>query len=192
MKILAFDPGTRFMGWALLECSPPKEKVKVLKYGTFVGSKYLKLYSKDTRNSFTDNFLILHAYRDAVKTCILDAAPDAIVSEGVFVFRHVAAAFSLVRCVHVLREASFVTYKKNVNIVAPKLTKRTLTGNHNASKEEIKEAVDKHKFIITPKDKSDFTEHVYDAIGHGYHYIQTLLHPDKFYLLKPKKVKPKK
>ena len=192
MKVLAFDPGVGNMGWALLEVHPPKEKVYILEHGTLVGNRYLKYFSKDLRDKFKDNFLIIQAYKDIVNDMVKNYQPDVVVSEGVFAHLHVQAAFSLIKCVHLLREASFTYLRRDIAVVAPMLTKRTLTGNHRAEKDDIKKAVDKNKNIVKPKDMSMFTEHTYDAVGHGYHYIQTVLHPDKYYLNVTKKKKTKK
>lgn len=192
MKILAFDPGVGNMGWTLLEVHPPKELVTVEAYGTLVGNRFLKYFSKEMRKKFKDNFLILMAYKQIVQEYISRLNPDVVVSEGAFAHKRIAAAFSLVKCIHVIREASYIHLKRDIAVVAPMLTKRTLTGDRMAGKDAIKEAVDNNKLIKLPKDVSTFTEHTYDAIGHGYHYIQTILHPDEYYLTKPKVVKKKK
>lgn len=192
MRVLAFDPGVGFMGWALLEVSPPKELITVLDSGTLVGNRYLKHFSKELRKTFKDNFLILQAYKEVVSDLVKNSSPDIVVSEGAFAHLHIQAAFSLVRCIHLIREVSFTYLKKDVAIVAPMLTKKTLTGNNQAKKDEIQAAVINHKDIKTSKDLSSYTEHTYDAIGHGYHYIQTVLHPDVYSLRAKKKPKKKK
>lgn len=192
MRILSFDPGVGNMGWTILEVQPPKDTVTVIAHGTLVGSTYLKTFPKDIKKKFKDNFLILQAYNKVIRDLISTYKPDQIVSEGVFAYKHVAAAFSLIRCVYIIRAASYELLKKDVAIVAPMLSKRSMTGHHDASKDQMKEGVLSNKNLKFPKKMDIPSEHGFDAIAHGYHYILTLLYPDQYYLQNPKKKKKKK
>lgn len=179
IKVLAFDPAATLMGWALMEYNTQTHMVLVTAVGTIDGRKQLKFY-RDMRKLFSDSFTIQTAYYHLLKDEIIpQASPDFIVSEGAFHHKFVATLVSLTLVINVIREVSRDLYQKDINIVAPMETKKILTKNHMAKKEEIRDAVITHKDIMFTDElyptHQMLTEHEYDAIGHGYAFIKKYL-----------------
>lgn len=179
IKVLAFDPAATLMGWALMEYNTQTHMVLVTAVGTIEGRKLLKHY-RDMRKLFSDSFTIQTAYYHLLKEEIIpQASPDFIVSEGAFHHKFVATLVSLTLVINVIREVSRDLYQKDINIVAPMETKKILAKNHMAKKEQIRDAVITHKDIMFSDDlfpiHQMLTEHEYDAIGHGYAFIQKYL-----------------
>lgn len=192
MRVLSFDPGIDFMGWSVIDVSETDEVCRVVACGTLLGKDYYKEHPMPLRKKFKRPFIILQSYKKVFRDLISEYKPDAVVSEGAFAHTFIAAAFSLITIIHVLRQACFDVTEKDIHIVAPMQTKVTLTGKSMADKDLIKASVHAHKDIILPKDTSGLSEHSYDAIGHGYCYIQMVLHPEKFPAKKKKKRKVNK
>lgn len=188
MRVLSFDPGIDFMGWSVIECSESNEVCRVVACGTLLGKDYYKHHPLSLRKKFKRPFVILQSYKKVFRDLIKEHKPDAVVSEGAFAHTFIAAAFSLITIIHVLRQACYDVLEQDLHIVAPMQTKVTLTGKSMADKNMIKTSVHAHKDIILPKNSTALSEHTYDAIGHGYCYIQMCLHPEKF----PTKKKRKK
>lgn len=192
ITILAFDPGIDFMGWSVLTLHPPKEKIIIKDSGTLEGKTYYKKHDLSLRKKFKRPFIILQSYKKVFKELIEKYNPDYVVSEGAFAHSFIAAAFSLITIIHVLRQVCFEVLCKDIEIIAPMQTKSILTGKNMADKEMIKVCINKNKNLALHKSCDLYTEHEYDSIGHGYAFIHMkILHPEK-YPIKKKKIRKKK
>ncbi len=120
--ILGVDPGTNVMGYGLIEVSG--SKITVLQYGVL----HLK--------SYTNHALKLKKIFDATLRLITEYLPDEMAIEAPFYGSNVQSMLKLGRAQGVAiaaalsRDIPYVEY-------APKKIKQSVTGNGNASKEQV-------------------------------------------------------
>jgi len=120
--ILGIDPGTTIMGFALIEITG--SKVKVLVYDTL------------NLKRITNHAVKLKRIYDATIQLINDYLPDEMAIEAQFYSNNVQSMLKLGRAQGVAiaaalsRDIPYVEY-------APKRIKQSITGNGNASKEQV-------------------------------------------------------
>ena len=120
--ILGIDPGTRFLGYGLLRIN--QDKVTILQYGVLNLTKYTTQGAK---------FLKIH---ERVLGIIEEFLPDEIAIESPFFGKNVQSMLKLGRVQGMVMSLAF---SKSIPIAEyePKKIKMAITGNGNASKEQV-------------------------------------------------------
>jgi crossover junction endodeoxyribonuclease RuvC len=120
--ILGIDPGTRFLGYGLLRIT--NDKVTVLQYGVLNLTKYTTQGAK---------FLKIH---ERVLGIIEEFLPDEIAIESPFFGKNIQSMLKLGRVQGMIMSLAF---SKSIPIAEyePKKIKQSVTGNGNASKEQV-------------------------------------------------------
>ena len=120
--ILGLDPGTSVMGWAILGIN--KQSMTLIQYGVI----HLKKYATHE--------LKLKKIFDRVDGIIKDFKPDEIALEAPFYGKNVQSMLKLGRAQGVAMAAAL---NRGIPIkeYAPKKVKQSVTGNGNASKEQV-------------------------------------------------------
>ena len=120
--ILGIDPGTRYLGYGLIRIT--RDKVHVLQYGVLNLTKYTTQGAK---------FLKIH---ERVMGIVEEFMPDEIAIESPFFGKNVQSMLKLGRVQGMVMSISF---SKGIPITEyePKKIKMAITGNGNASKEQV-------------------------------------------------------
>ncbi len=125
--ILGLDPGTNVMGYGVIMVRKPKSdrhRVDLLQFGV------IRL------NKFESHELRLKKIFDRVLALIDDFNPDEVALEAPFFGKNVQSMLKLGRAQGVAMSAAL---SREIPIVeyAPKRVKQSVTGNGNASKEQV-------------------------------------------------------
>lgn len=153
--ILGIDPGTRFMGFALIRRE--KKKVEVIEMGTLVLSKITDPYEK------------LYRIHEKVSSLIRIHAPEYFAIEAPFYGKNVQSMLKLGRAQGASLAAALQAGLKACEY-SPRKVKKAVTGNGNASKEQVSEMVGhivKNKPLINQK-SLDATDALAVAICHHF------------------------
>jgi crossover junction endodeoxyribonuclease RuvC len=120
--ILGLDPGTNIMGYGLIMVQKPK--VSLIQYGVIHLSKY------------EGHELKLRKIFERVTSLIDEYHPDEVALEAPFFGKNVQSMLKLGRAQGVAMAAAL---SRDIPIVeyAPKKVKQSVTGNGNASKEQV-------------------------------------------------------
>lgn len=120
--ILGLDPGTNIMGYAIICVT--RSRLDLLQYGVIQLGKY------------GDHALKLKKIFDRVVTLLEEYHPDEVALEAPFFGKNVQSMLKLGRAQGVAMSAAL---SKEIPIVeyAPKKVKQAVTGNGNASKEQV-------------------------------------------------------
>lgn len=120
--ILGLDPGTTVMGYGIIKVK--KQEVKLLQFGVIHLSKY------------TGHELKLKKIFDRVLSLIDDYHPDEVALEAPFFGKNVQSMLKLGRAQGVAMAAA-LSREIPITEYAPKKVKQSVTGNGNASKEQV-------------------------------------------------------
>lgn len=152
--ILGIDPGTRYLGYGLLRIS--NDKVTVLQYGVLNLTKYTTQGAK---------FLKIH---ERVLGIIEEFLPDEIAIESPFFGKNVQSMLKLGRVQGMVMSLAF---SKSIPIAEyePKKIKQSVTGNGNASKEQVAKMVEIIGNIKLDAKMHDATDALGIAICHHFH-----------------------
>ncbi len=152
--ILGIDPGTRFLGYGLIHIQ--RDKVTVLQYGVLNLTKYTTQGAK---------FLKIH---ERVLGIIEEFLPDEIAIECPFFGKNVQSMLKLGRVQGMVMSLAF---SKNIPIAEyePKKIKQSVTGNGNASKEQVAKMVEVIGNIKLDSKLFDATDALGIAICHHFH-----------------------
>ena len=152
--ILGIDPGTRFLGYGLLRIN--QDKVTILQYGVLNLTKYTTQGAK---------FLKIH---ERVLGIIEEFLPDEIAIESPFFGKNVQSMLKLGR---VQGMAMSLAFSKSIPIAEyePKKIKQSVTGNGNASKEQVAKMVEIIGNIKLDAKLHDATDALGIAICHHFH-----------------------
>ncbi len=152
--ILGIDPGTRFLGYGLLRIT--NDKVTVLQYGVLNLTKY---------NTQGAKFLKIH---ERVLGIIEEFLPDEIAIESPFFGKNIQSMLKLGRVQGMVMSLAF---SKSIPIAEyePKKIKQSVTGNGNASKEQIAKMVEIIGNIKLDAKMHDATDALGIAICHHFH-----------------------
>jgi len=135
--ILGIDPGTSIMGYGLIIIKG--NDISLLQYGVI----HLKKYS--------NHEIKLKKIFDRILSLINDYAPDEIALEAPFYGKNVQSMLKLGRAQGVAMAAA-LSRDIPINEYAPKKIKQSVTGNGNASKEQVAAMLQSLlKFKKTPK-----------------------------------------
>lgn len=152
--ILGIDPGTRFLGYGLLRIN--QDKVTVLQYGVLNLTKYTTQGAK---------FLKIH---ERVLGIIEEFFPDEIAIESPFFGKNIQSMLKLGRVQGMVMSLAF---SKSIPIAEyePKKIKQSVTGNGNASKEQVARMVEIIGNIKLDAKMHDATDALGIAICHHFH-----------------------
>jgi crossover junction endodeoxyribonuclease RuvC len=152
--ILGIDPGTRYLGYGLLRIT--NDKVTVLQYGILNLTKYTTQGAK---------FLKIH---ERVLGIIEEFLPDEIAIESPFFGKNVQSMLKLGRVQGMVMSLAF---SKSIPIAEyePKKIKQSVTGNGNASKEQVAKMVEIIGNIKLDAKMHDATDALGIAICHHFH-----------------------
>jgi crossover junction endodeoxyribonuclease RuvC len=152
--ILGIDPGTRFLGYGLLRIN--NEKVTVLQYGVLNLTKYTTQGAK---------FLKIH---ERILGIIEEFLPDEIAIESPFFGKNIQSMLKLGRVQGMVMSLAF---SKSIPIAEyePKKIKQSVTGNGNASKEQVAKMVEIIGYIKLDAKMHDATDALGIAICHHFH-----------------------
>jgi crossover junction endodeoxyribonuclease RuvC len=120
--ILGVDPGTRYMGYGLIMIKG--KEVKLMQYGVINLTKY------------TNHEIKLKKIFERVTQLIDDYLPDEMALEAPFFGKNIQSMLKLGRAQGVAMAAALA---REIPIVeyAPRKVKQSVTGNGNASKEQV-------------------------------------------------------
>ncbi|MFD3407739.1 crossover junction endodeoxyribonuclease RuvC [Aquirufa antheringensis] len=152
--ILGIDPGTRFLGYGLLRIT--NDKVTVLQYGVLNLTKYTTQGAK---------FLKIH---ERVLGILEEFLPDEIAIESPFFGKNIQSMLKLGRVQGMVMSLAF---SKSIPIAEyePKKIKQSVTGNGNASKEQVAKMVEIIGNIKLDAKMHDATDALGIAICHHFH-----------------------
>jgi crossover junction endodeoxyribonuclease RuvC len=152
--ILGIDPGTRFLGYGLIRIN--KDKVTILQYGVLNLTKYTTQGAK---------FLKIH---ERVLQILDEFLPDEIAIESPFFGKNVQSMLKLGRVQGMVMSLS---YSKQIPITEyePKKVKQSVTGNGNASKEQVSKMVEVISGIKLESKLHDASDALGIAICHHFH-----------------------
>ncbi len=153
--ILGIDPGTNVMGYGLIACSG--QQMKIIQFGVIHLSKYKQ------------HELRLKKIFEKVTGLITEYLPDEVALEAPFFGKDVQAMLKLGRAQGVAMAAAL---NKEIPICeyAPRKIKQAVTGNGNASKEQVAAMVKNLlKFEDDPK-LLDATDALAVAVCHHFSF----------------------
>ena len=152
--ILGIDPGTRFLGYGLLRIN--NDKVTVLQYGVLNLTKYTTQGAK---------FLKIH---ERILGILEEFLPDEIAIESPFFGKNIQSMLKLGRVQGMVMSLAF---SKSIPIAEyePKKVKQSVTGNGNASKEQVAKMVEIIGNIKLDAKMHDATDALGIAICHHFH-----------------------
>lgn len=120
--ILGLDPGTSVMGYGLILVN--KSELKLLQYGVIHLSKY------------TNHEIKLKKIFERVLSVISEFQPDEVALEAPFYGKNIQSMLKLGRAQGVAMAAA-LSREIPITEYAPKKVKQSVTGNGNASKEQV-------------------------------------------------------
>lgn len=154
---MGIDPGTNFMGYAILRISGKSKKPELVVSGIV------------DMNKLTDPYLKLQLIFKRTLQVIDSYQPDELAIEAQFYGKNVQSMLKLGRAQGVAIAAAL---QRNIPIFeyAPRKIKMSVTGSGTASKEQIALLLSKFMTITTTTEMLDET----DAIAIAYcHYLQS-------------------
>ena len=156
--ILGIDPGTRIMGYGLLQVKG--KEVKMLAMGVIDMHKCADIYLK------------LGRIYERVINVINSFHPDELAIEAPFCGKNVQSMLKLGRAQGVVIAAA-ISRQIPVHEYAPTKIKMTITGNGNASKEQVASAM--QRMLRIPQENMLPWMDATDALAAAYcHYLGTL------------------
>ncbi|MFY0600460.1 MAG: crossover junction endodeoxyribonuclease RuvC [Cyclobacteriaceae bacterium] len=151
--ILGLDPGTSVMGYGLIKVK--KQQLNLLQFGVI----HLKKYDSHE--------LKLKKIYDRVLSLIIDYNPDEVALEAPFYGKNIQSMLKLGRAQGVAMAAA-LSREIPITEYAPKKVKQSVTGNGNASKEQVASMLQTLlKFQELPK-LLDATDALAVALCHHY------------------------
>ena len=151
--ILGLDPGTSIMGYGLI--SVKKQQIKLLQFGVIHLSKY------------QGHELKLKKIYDRIISLIDDYMPDEVALEAPFYGKNVQSMLKLGRAQGVAMAAA-LSRGIPINEYAPKKVKQSVTGNGNASKEQVAAMIQTLLKISSAPKLLDATDALGVALCHHY------------------------
>ena len=151
--ILGIDPGTTVMGYGLIHCKG--SKMSIVQFGVIHLSKY------------KNHEIKLKKIYQRVSELITEYLPDEVALEAPFYGKNVQSMLKLGRAQGVAMAAA-LNREIPINEYAPKKVKQSVTGNGNASKEQVASMVQNLlKFEDAPK-LMDATDALAVAVCHHF------------------------
>lgn len=151
-RLMGIDPGSNFCGYAVIEIIG--SKIYLIEMGVF-HMKHLDSHYKKLRKIFLD-----------VQEIIENHQPTSVAIEAPFYGKNIQSMLKLGRAQGVAMAAA-MTMGLDVTEYAPKKIKQSVTGNGNASKEQVA-AMLKSTVIGKLKESLDATDALGVAVCHHY------------------------
>ena len=153
--ILGIDPGTNVMGYGLIHCKG--QQIKLIQFGVIHLNKY------------KNHELKLKKIYQRVSELIIEYTPDEVALEAPFYGKNVQSMLKLGRAQGVAMAAA-LNREIPINEYAPKKVKQSVTGNGNASKEQVAAMIQNLlKFEDAPK-LMDATDALAVAVCHHFSF----------------------
>lgn len=152
-KILGVDPGTNILGYAVIEVDG--KNLRLLTFGVFKLEKY-----EDHHEKLKEIFLQL---QEIIETYL----PKQLAIEAPFYGKNVQSMLKLGRAQGVSMAAA-MTMGLDIEEYAPKKIKQSITGNGNASKEQVAAMLESILKIKITSQHLDATDALAVAVTH-YH-----------------------
>ncbi len=163
MKIIGVDPGTNMMGYAIIETN---KKIEIIISGKLNISAVENPYSK------------LQKIHERISTLTKEYKPEVMSIEAPFYAKNVQSMLKLGRAQGVAISAAFAL-GVDVFEYSPRKIKQAITGNGNASKEQVAQML---KSILNLKKMPDtFDETDAIAIALCHHYQNNKVQTQKSY-----------
>jgi crossover junction endodeoxyribonuclease RuvC len=153
--ILGIDPGTRFMGYGLLIIEE-KNTIKLLQYGVINLSKY------------TSGELKLKKIFERISQIINEFTPDHVALEAPFFGKNVQSMLKLGRAQGVAMAAA-LAHEIPITEYSPKTVKQSVTGNGNATKEQVAQMLENILKMKLDTTLYDATDAIGIALCHHFH-----------------------
>lgn len=152
--ILGVDPGTQVMGYGVIQVTG--QQIKLVQYGV------IKL------NKYTTHELKLKKIFERMIQVIDEYLPDEMAVEDPFYGKNAQSMLKLGRAQGVAMAAAL---SRDIPIVeySPKKVKQSVTGNGNASKEQVAYMLEKILKVELTREFMDATDGIAIAICHHYH-----------------------
>ncbi|QRR00961.1 crossover junction endodeoxyribonuclease RuvC [Dyadobacter sandarakinus] len=152
--IIGVDPGTQVMGYGVI--SVKGQQISLIQYGVIHLSKY------------TTHELKLKKIFERMIQLIDDYLPDEMAIEDPFYGKNAQSMLKLGRAQGVSMAAAL---SRNIPIVeySPKKVKQSVTGNGNASKEQVAFMLEQILHMELSREFMDATDGIAIAICHHYH-----------------------
>ena len=151
--ILGIDPGTNVMGYGLIHCKG--SKISIVQFGVIHLNKY------------KNHEIKLKKIYQRVTELIVEYVPDEVALEAPFYGKNVQSMLKLGRAQGVAMAAA-LNKEIPINEYAPKKVKQSVTGNGNASKEQVAAMIQTLlKFEEVPK-LMDATDALAVAVCHHF------------------------
>jgi crossover junction endodeoxyribonuclease RuvC len=146
--ILGVDPGTTVMGYGIIMIK--NKEMKLLQYGVIHLSKY------------ADHYIKLNKIHERITQLIDEFCPDEMAVEAPFFGKNIQSMLKLGRAQGVTIAAAI---SRQIPIVeyAPKKVKQSVTGNGNASKEQVAAMLE--RLLNFKDDKKSKLLDATDALG---------------------------
>ena len=170
MKILSFDPGLSYSGWAYTDADNGIFSVE--QCGLLTPNKTVDHKEhRDEVELYGRRIITLALLRVMVRDLINRFHPDIVVSEDAFFNPRRPGAYEAL--IQWILTVSFILrdeFQLPLYRIPPKLVKKYISGMGTADKEGVKKAVAEHKDIrLSPDINIDnLLEHEGDAIAIGY------------------------
>jgi len=152
--IIGVDPGTQVLGYGIISVS--KQQIRLLQYGVIKLSKY------------STHELKLKKIFERILQLIDEYMPDEMAIEDPFYGKNPQSMLKLGRAQGVTMAAAL---SRNIPIVeyAPKKVKQSVTGNGNASKEQVAFMLENILKMELTREFMDATDGIAIAVCHHYH-----------------------
>jgi len=136
VRILAYDPGITYCGWALNHFDIARNHHHIKQHGTLTNRDVLKR-QKELKGIFSPAFITLDAYHLQFVDHIITYAPHFVVTEGAFMHKFPKAFASLVMVIHEIRKASRLCLNQDVQEIAPQENKRIVSTKASSDKDAM-------------------------------------------------------
>lgn len=170
VRILAFDPSSSEMGWALVILDTASGIHTVTKRGTIYGKKLFK-ERKEMAKTYDKRFCLLDVIYEKLCELMTLTKPDYVAAESPFMHSFAQTLIILTLVLNAIGRAAHAMVDKPVHTLAPKEIKKCIA-NANAGKQEVQQAVLDNPLIVIKESKqfpiSVMTEHEFDAIACAY------------------------
>jgi crossover junction endodeoxyribonuclease RuvC len=181
-RILGIDPGTNLLGYALIEVKG-KDHIRVLDYNVISLQKF-----DDHQTKLKEIYLQL---QEVIETYL----PEELAIEAPFFGKNVQSMLKLGRAQGVAIAAG-ITMGLFITEYSPKKVKQSVTGNGNASKEQVAAMLSNILNISTERMHFDATDALAVALCHHYQSCNGLQLPKtnswkKFISENPGRIKTK-
>jgi crossover junction endodeoxyribonuclease RuvC len=151
--ILGIDPGTRVLGYGLIQIE--KKNAKLLYYGIAQVEK------------FEDHYKRLQYLYERVVQIIREYKPDDLAIEAPFYGKNIQSMLKLGRAQGVIMAAAMAN-QMSITEYTPRKIKQAITGNGNASKEQVAAFVQSILNLPKAPESFDATDALAAAMCHFY------------------------